>query len=96
MTTLGLALIVVALVLLLAEAHLSSGGLIGAGAIAAAIGGAALLLLAAAAFVGIFFLNVPFPIIVFGAAFIGFAAQTMGVTAFQGGGGHGRRGARAR
>jgi len=49
MTTLGLALIVVALVLLLAEAHLSSGGLIGAGAIAAAIGGAALLLLAAGA-----------------------------------------------
>ena len=49
----------------------------------------ALLSLAAAAFVGIFFLNVPFPIIVFGAAFIGFAAQTMGVTAFQGGGGHG-------
>ena len=49
----------------------------------------ALLSLAAAAFVGIFFLNVPFPIIVFGAAFIGFAAQAMGVTAFQGGGGHG-------
>ena len=49
----------------------------------------ALIALAAAAFVGIFFLNVPFPIIVFGAAFIGFAAQTMGVTAFQGGGGHG-------
>jgi membrane protein implicated in regulation of membrane protease activity len=47
MTALGLALIVVALVLLLAEAHLSSGGLIGSGAGAAAIGGMALLLLAA-------------------------------------------------
>ena len=45
--------------------------------------------LAAAAFVGIFFFNVPFPVIVFGAALIGFAAQTMGVTVFQGGGGHG-------
>jgi chromate transporter len=49
----------------------------------------ALIGLAAAAFVGIFFFNVPFPIIVFGAAFIGFAAAAMGVTAFQGGGGHG-------
>src|SRR5256885_5449096 len=49
----------------------------------------ALIGLAAAAFIGIFFLNVPFPVIVFGAAFIGFVAQTMGVTAFQGDGGHG-------
>jgi membrane-bound ClpP family serine protease len=49
MTALGVALIVVALVLLLAEAHLSSGGLIGAGACVAAIGGVALLLLAAGA-----------------------------------------------
>jgi chromate transporter len=49
----------------------------------------ALIGLAAAAFIGIFFFNVPFPIIVFGAAIIGFLAQTMGVTAFQGGGGHG-------
>src|SRR5256886_1116270 len=48
----------------------------------------ALIGLAAAAFIGIFFLNVPFPVIVFGAAFIGFAAQTMGV-AFRGNGGHG-------
>jgi chromate transporter len=46
-----------------------------------------LMALAAAAFVGIFFFNVPFPIIVFGAAFIGFAAGAMGVEAFQGGGG---------
>jgi membrane-bound ClpP family serine protease len=49
MTALGLALIVVAVVLLLAEAHLSTGGLIGACASAAAIGGVALLLLAAGA-----------------------------------------------
>jgi chromate transporter len=45
--------------------------------------------LAAAAFIGIFFLNVPFPIIVFGAALIGFVGGSMGITAFQGGGGHG-------
>jgi chromate transporter len=48
-----------------------------------------LMALAAAAFAGIFFFNIPFPIIVFGAAFIGFAAGAMGVEAFQGGGGHG-------
>jgi len=46
MTALGLALIVAALVLVLAEAHLSTGGLIGACASVAAIGGVALLLLA--------------------------------------------------
>jgi chromate transporter len=45
--------------------------------------------LAAAAFVGIFFLDIPFPIIVFGAALIGFVGGTMGVAAFQGGSGHG-------
>jgi membrane-bound ClpP family serine protease len=49
MTALGLALIVVALVLVLAEAHLSSGGLIGAGASLAAIAGVVLLLLAVGA-----------------------------------------------
>jgi len=49
MTVLGMALIVAALVLLLAEAHLSSGGLIGAAACAAGVGGVALLLLAAGA-----------------------------------------------
>jgi chromate transporter len=53
------------------------------------LGNQALIGLAAAAFIGIFFFNVPFPVIVFGAAFIGFAAAAMGVTAFQGGGGHG-------
>ncbi len=47
MTELGIALIVVALVLLLAEAHLSTGGLIGAVSIVAGIGGITLLLLAA-------------------------------------------------
>jgi chromate transporter len=49
----------------------------------------ALIGLAVAAFVGIFFLNVPFPVIIFGAALIGFIGGTMGVAAFQGGGGHG-------
>ena len=43
--------------------------------------------LAAAAFVGIFFFNVPFPIIVFAAALIGFIGGMTGVAAFQGGGG---------
>jgi chromate transporter len=43
--------------------------------------------LAAAAFAGIFFLNIPFPIIVFGAALIGFIGGIAGVAAFQGGGG---------
>src|SRR5258705_10767069 len=43
--------------------------------------------LAAAAFVGIFFFNIPFPIIVFTAALIGFIGGMMGVAAFQGGGG---------
>ena len=51
----------------------------------------ALIALAAAAFVGIFFFNVPFPIIVFGAALDRLRRrQRSGVTAFQGGGGHGR------
>ena len=45
--------------------------------------------LAIAAFVGIFFLDIPFPIIVFGAGLIGFVGGSMGVAAFQGGGGHG-------
>jgi chromate transporter len=45
--------------------------------------------LAAAAFIGIFFLGVPFPVIIFGAALIGFVGGQMGLTAFQGGNGHG-------
>jgi membrane protein implicated in regulation of membrane protease activity len=49
MTAVGLALVGAALALALAEAHLSSGGLVGAGAIAAVIGGVTLLLLGAGA-----------------------------------------------
>src|SRR4051795_6789293 len=45
--------------------------------------------LAGAAFVGIFFLNIPFPIIIFGAALIGFVGASTGATAFQLEGGHG-------
>ena len=44
--------------------------------------------LAAVAFIGIFFFNIPFPIIVFGAAFIGFVAGITGLTAFLSNGGH--------
>src|SRR6516225_1881946 len=44
--------------------------------------------LAAAAFVGIFFFNVPFPIIVFGAAIIGFVAGLMGLAEFEANAGH--------
>jgi chromate transporter len=44
--------------------------------------------LAAIAFVGIFFFNVPFPIIVFGAAIIGFAAASMGFAGFETNSGH--------
>ena len=44
--------------------------------------------LAAVAFIGIFFLNIPFPIIVFGAAFIGFVAGVSGLTAFLSDNGH--------
>src|SRR5207244_5819969 len=45
--------------------------------------------LAALAFIGIFFLNVPFPIIVLGAGVIGLLAGRAGLAAFQVGGGHG-------
>jgi chromate transporter len=45
--------------------------------------------LAAIAFVAIFFLGVPFPIIVLGAALVGFIGGRVGIAAFQGGGGHG-------
>jgi chromate transporter len=45
--------------------------------------------LAAAAFVGIFFFNIPFPFIIFGAALIGFVGASTGVTSFQLNGGHG-------
>ena len=55
----------------------------------------ALVALAAAAFVGIFFLAVPFPLIVLAAALIGFAGGKAGLAAFAGGGGHGPNGAAA-
>src|SRR5437016_2740 len=45
--------------------------------------------LAALAFVGIFFFNLPFPLIVFGAALIGFIGGSAGIPAFQVGGAHG-------
>ena len=45
--------------------------------------------LAAVAFVGIFFFDIPFPVIVFGAALIGYLATRSGSTAFSVGGGHG-------
>jgi chromate transporter len=45
--------------------------------------------IAAAAFIGIFFLNIPFPVIIFGAALIGFVGAWTGVTAFQVKSGHG-------
>jgi chromate transporter len=45
--------------------------------------------LAAAAFVGIFFFNIPFPIIILGAALIGFVAASTGAASFQLNGGHG-------
>ena len=49
----------------------------------------AMLALAAAAFVGIFFLGIPFPIIIFGAAVIGFVGARSGLAVFQIGSGHG-------
>ena len=47
-----------------------------------------MLALAAIAFIGIFFLSVPFPIIVFGAGIIGFAAASMGFAGFEANAGH--------
>jgi chromate transporter len=48
--------------------------------------------LSAAAFIAIFFLHVPFPIIILGAALIGFFGARAGVPAFLAGGGHGKVG----
>ena len=45
--------------------------------------------LAAMSFVAIFFVGVPFPVIVLSAALIGYLGAKTGVAAFQGGGGHG-------
>ena len=46
-------------------------------------------LLAGAAFVAIFFLAVPFPLIILAAGLIGFVSARLGSSAFAGGGGHG-------
>jgi chromate transporter len=51
--------------------------------------------LAAAAFIGIFFFDVPFPIIVFGAALIGFVGALSGMKAFQNAPQHGPAGGKA-
>ncbi len=61
------------------------------------VGGRALksqpmLVLAALAFIGIFFLGVPFPLIVLAAGAIGFLGARTGSSAFQVGGGHGPAG----
>ena len=48
----------------------------------------AMLALAAAAFIGIFFLSIPFPIIIFGAALIGFVGARSGLAVFQIGSSH--------
>src|SRR6266700_3188044 len=48
-----------------------------------------MLLLAGAAFVGIFFLSVPFPAIILGAGLIGYVGAKRGTSAFQGSAGHG-------
>jgi chromate transporter len=45
--------------------------------------------LAAAAFVAIFFLHVPFPLIILAAGVIGYVGGRLGLAAFAGGGGHG-------
>src|SRR6202040_2106850 len=47
-------------------------------------------LLAAAAFIGIFFFNIPFPVIIIGAAAIGFLGTASGAEVFKSDGGHGK------
>jgi chromate transporter len=51
-----------------------------------------MLAIAGAAFVGIFFLDLPFPAIVLGAGLLGFFGGRAGLPAFQLGGGHGKAG----
>jgi chromate transporter len=51
--------------------------------------------LAVLAFIGIFFLGVPFPVIVFGAGLIGFLGGRAGMSVFKVGGGHGPSGGHA-
>src|SRR6201989_275689 len=50
--------------------------------------------LAGAAFLLLFFLHVPFPVIVIGAGLIGYVGGKMGMPAFLGGGGHGKAAAK--
>ena len=50
----------------------------------------ALRLLAAAAFIGIFFFNIPFPVIILGAAAIGYLGTASGAEVFKSDGGHGK------
>ena len=52
----------------------------------------ALRLLAAAAFIGIFFFDIPFPLIVLSAALIGFIGTASGAEVFKSNGGHGSSG----
>src|SRR5438132_7030187 len=52
----------------------------------------ALRLLAAAAFIGIFFFDIPFPLIVLSAALIGFVGTASGAEVFKSNGGHGSSG----
>jgi chromate transporter len=54
-----------------------------------------LISIAAAAFVGIYFFDIPFPVIVFGAGLIGFIGAVTGTPAFRGGPDHGGGGAAA-
>src|SRR5215510_1213398 len=49
----------------------------------------AMIALAAAAFVGIFFLSIPFPVIILAAAVVGFAGAWSGLKVFQGSAAHG-------
>ena len=60
-----------------------------------ALGNNVLVGVAAAAFVAIFFFGVPFPWIIVGAALIGYLATQLGLTLFQGKGGHGPSGKKA-
>jgi chromate transporter len=59
---------------------------------AKALRGHAMVAIAAGAFIGIFFLGVPFPLIVLAAGLIGWFAGRAGVAAFRAGGGHGGAG----
>jgi chromate transporter len=59
-----------------------------------ALRNAVMVTLAAAAFIAIFLFDVPFPLIILGAALIGWLGGRAGLAAFHPGGGHGKIGAR--